>query len=70
MFLHCYTWRGAIGGLTTVYSIENSSSQATGFKKMSLLTTLWLSTVYTQNLGNILQSTDFENAQLRSTKKV
>ncbi len=32
-------------------------------------TTFWLSTVYGQKLGPILQSTGFENAELQSTEK-
>ncbi len=36
---------------------------------MSLQTIFWLSTVYGQKLGPILQSTGFENAQLQSTEK-
>ncbi len=60
----------AIGGVWLQSTVlTNSSLQATGFKKLSLQTTFWLSRGYKQKLGTILQSTGFENAQLRSTKK-
>ncbi len=46
-------------GVCTIYIIEKLLF--TGFKKLSLQTTFWLSLVYRQKLDPMLQSMGFEN---------